>query len=146
MGSDVNSKRLHPSCSLFAVVQYVPSLPNKNYHLYLAFLFTHFPLLMRFAWEHIFCFVLELVCSSAAHSYTTYLRTLLQRAKNSQGASEGHGVVAMTLLTSQASQRSVSPFPGRWEGKQFCFFIKKCNRASTYPVATVAAMLHVPSC
>lgn len=116
-----HSERLHLSRSLLAVVQYVPFLPNKDCNLYLAFLFAHSPLLMRFAWEHTFCFVLELVCSSAARSHTAHLRRLLQRAKALREHREGQGVIVMMLL---ASQGSVSLFPGRWEGKQFSFFIR----------------------
>ena len=50
-------------------------------------------------------------------------------SKGSQGARGGQGVVATTLLTSQASQGSVSPFPGRWKRKQFCFFIKNVTES-----------------
>lgn len=52
------------------------------------FLFICSPLLMKFAWEHTLCFVLELVFSLSAHSHSVYLCTLLQRAKAAKGHRE----------------------------------------------------------
>lgn len=124
MKGDVNSERLHLSHSLFAVAQYIPFLSSKKYLYFLPFLFTCSPLLMRYAWEHTLCFVLELVFSLSAHSHSVYLCTLLQRAKAAKGHRGGQEAVATTLLTSQANHGSVSSFPGRWEEKQFCFSIK----------------------
>lgn len=111
------------------------SSQNKKYHLYLAFLLTRSPLLMRFACEHTFCFLLELVCSSPVCSRAVYHSKLQQRAKMSRSAgrtkSRSAGrqrVVAKSLLTSKPSQGSVSPLPRRWEGKQYHFLIKDVTK------------------